>query len=179
MTTNELTDRLEELLEAEGVEDADDWGPDQKGPLKWAKEIEKKDPRVALAHLVEFIHELTSVGIQQEAARRIIGEGKRTVNMMKSLLDINTTLVAEGHGGSAHEIVTNTTSVQEAKKKSAMLLNPPSNLEERPAKRERKQAERDPGCVDSTTSGLSCAFHLPVCLSPPCSARLLESHALD
>eukprot|EP01044_Picomonas_judraskeda_P030513 COSAG03_NODE_11009_length_617_cov_0.739382_1_plen_156_part_10 len=140
-TTLELRGQAEALLEAQGF-DGEEWGPDDKGCCSWAIEIEKGDSRLALSNLVAFLEELRSAGIQQQPALGIIGDGKRTVNMMKDLLEVHNKLVAEGHGDQIESIVTPTTSVQAAQKRLKTLVNPPSALEERTTKRQRKQVER-------------------------------------
>jgi hypothetical protein len=152
----QLGKRVEALLEAQGFEDADDWGPDKKGPLKWAYDVERSPCHLALSSLITFLTELESAGIRQEPARRIIGDGTRSVKMMRDLLDVRNKLVAAGHGDMVDTVVTTTTKVQAAQKQLKMFLNPPSVREERPAKRERKQAERHPGYVDSLDPTLSC-----------------------
>ncbi len=165
----QLRKRVEALLEAQGFEDADEWGPDLKGCLRWAKEVEPGDICSALSNLVSFLEELDSAGIQQDLTRRIVGDGKRTVRMMKDLLEVHNTLVGEGHDDQIESIVTSSTTISTARRLLKTLLeedhnNPPSALEERATKRQRKQTEH-PGYVSSVDPTLSCASNpIPACV---------------
>lgn len=155
-STLELEKKAVALLDDQGFEDADDWGPDDRGCVRWAIEVERGDSRSALSNLVAFLEELDSAGIRQEPARQIIGDGKRTAKMMKDLLEVRNKLLAEGHGDQIENIVTSSTSVHAAQQRLKSLLNPPSALEERTTKRQRKQAER-PGYVNTLDPRISCA----------------------
>ena len=138
-----LEKRVEELLDEQGFEDADDWGPDQKGYKKWADEVQKDEYRRALSTLVGFLEELLSAGLRLEPARRIIGPGHRSVKMMRGMLDVRNNLVAMGVADEQIDsIVTSDASLSTAQKQMQAVLNPPSALEkdQRPAKRERKQS---------------------------------------
>lgn len=162
LSTQQLEQRVEELLEAQGFEDADEWGPNGKGCIWWALDIERAHPNSALASLVAFLEELAGSSTEQAVARNIIGDGHRTLKMMHDLLDVRNTLVAERRDDQIDRIVTRTTSVQDARKRLKALFHPPSAFEERTTKRQRKQVER-PGYVNILDPGLSCASNsIPV-----------------
>ena len=181
MSRTKAQAELEDLLESVGFEDGAEWGPqigkDKPWPMGWVKAIDNK-PRekdgglAALTELSAFIQDLIRNGTTGAKAQAIIGSGDRTLKNMEDILKVRNRLAASDHADSITDIITVNTTAYKATQAAKLLLHPAPIAEEPSAKRQRRQAARDPGCVDSGDNGLSCEFASPPSCQPRCALPL-------